>query len=414
MLLRSCLLVSAPSGCTVNHSEVVTGHHMGLFAVKDLGSSSSPTRQGARFINPAKQDLADIPSEAQFAGMLLLERRRADRSGKPFLLMLLEIEDALEADLSGELLRRIWSSLSSSIRDTDVLGWHKNGGALGILFTELNTEGPQPVREVIHARIRSGLSVQLTAPEMSQIKISLHQYPDQWDLEDGPPPNLRLYPDLVERDEERKFSQMVKRAIDIAGSLSALAILSPLFALIALLIRLTSKGPLLFRQVRAGRYGRRFTLLKFRTMYCKADEGIHKQYVQEFITGNGKSQAKDKTSVYKIKNDLRITSIGRLLRKTSLDELPQFWNVLMGQMSLVGPRPPIPYEVECYDTWHRRRLLEVKPGITGLWQVYGRSRTKFNDMVRLDLQYAKSWSIWLDLKILFRTPGAVVSGDGAY
>jgi lipopolysaccharide/colanic/teichoic acid biosynthesis glycosyltransferase len=118
--------------------------------------------------------------------------------------------------------------------------------------------------------------------------------------------------------------------------------------------------------------------------------------------------------VFKITNDPRITSIGKLLRRASLDELPQFINVLRGEMSLVGPRPPVAYEVEAYDVWHRRRILEAKPGITGLWQVNGRSRVKFDDMVRLDLRYAKTWSPWLDVKILLRTPGAVISGGGAY
>jgi lipopolysaccharide/colanic/teichoic acid biosynthesis glycosyltransferase len=118
--------------------------------------------------------------------------------------------------------------------------------------------------------------------------------------------------------------------------------------------------------------------------------------------------------VFKLTNDPRITPIGRLLRRTSLDELPQFLNVLKGQMSLVGPRPPIPYEVDCYEAWHKRRLLTVKPGITGLWQVKGRSRTTFDEMVRLDLQYARTWSLWLDLKIILKTPGAMVSGDGAH
>jgi lipopolysaccharide/colanic/teichoic acid biosynthesis glycosyltransferase len=118
--------------------------------------------------------------------------------------------------------------------------------------------------------------------------------------------------------------------------------------------------------------------------------------------------------IYKIVSDPRVTQTGRLLRKSSLDELPQLINVLKGEMSLVGPRPPLPYEYERYSTWHRRRLMEVKPGITGLWQVNGRSRTTFDEMVRLDLEYVRSWSIWLDLKILLRTPAAVLSGEGAY
>ena len=118
--------------------------------------------------------------------------------------------------------------------------------------------------------------------------------------------------------------------------------------------------------------------------------------------------------IYKITDDPRVTPIGRFLRKTSLDELPQLWNVLCGHMSLVGPRPPLPYELECYAPWHHRRILEAKPGITGLWQVTGRSRTTFNEMVRLDLKYVQQWSIWLDVLILLRTPKAVLMGQGAY
>ena len=118
--------------------------------------------------------------------------------------------------------------------------------------------------------------------------------------------------------------------------------------------------------------------------------------------------------VYKLTNDPRVTAVGRFLRKTSLDEFPQFWNVLRGEMSLVGPRPPVAYEFEMYDYWHRRRVLELKPGVTGLWQVNGRSRTCFDDMVRLDLRYSQTWSLWLDLKILLATPLAVVAGNGAH
>jgi lipopolysaccharide/colanic/teichoic acid biosynthesis glycosyltransferase len=119
-------------------------------------------------------------------------------------------------------------------------------------------------------------------------------------------------------------------------------------------------------------------------------------------------------AVYKIQDDPRVTRVGKFLRKTSLDELPQLINVLKGEMSLVGPRPPIPYELEAYQIWHRRRVLEAQPGITGLWQVNGRSRIKFDDMVRLDLQYARTWSVWLDIKILWQTPRAVLFGAGAY
>ena len=191
---------------------------------------------------------------------------------------------------------------------------------------------------------------------------------------------------------------------------------APLFLLIALAIKASSKGPVLFRQQRVGQHGRQFTFLKFRSMHANNDSGVHKEHALKLIAGEwegdrltGKSEG-----VYKLTNDARVTRVGKLLRKTSLDELPQLLNVLKGEMSLVGPRPPIPYELAAYQTWHRRRVVEVKPGITGLWQVTGRSRVKFDDMVRLDLRYAASWSPWLDAKILLLTPLAVIKGTGAY
>jgi len=151
-------------------------------------------------------------------------------------------------------------------------------------------------------------------------------------------------------------------------------------------------------------------------MECGSDARIHREYVKQYIAGEADVARVSHTQnvVYKIHSDPRITRVGKFLRKSSLDELPQFINVLRGDMSLVGPRPPIPYELEGYKIWHRRRVLESKPGITGLWQVNGRSRVKFDDMVRMDLQYAKTWSLWLDVKILLQTPTAVLFGAGAY
>jgi lipopolysaccharide/colanic/teichoic acid biosynthesis glycosyltransferase len=152
-------------------------------------------------------------------------------------------------------------------------------------------------------------------------------------------------------------------------------------------------------------------------MYVDNDDGNHKEYVRKLIAGTAEKQPSNAkngngTGVYKLTDDARITPIGALLRNSSLDELPQFFNVLMGEMSLVGPRPALPYEVGAYDLWHRRRLLEVKPGITGLWQVNGRNRVTFDEMVRLDLAYARAWSLWLDIKILLCTPRAIL--EGAY
>jgi lipopolysaccharide/colanic/teichoic acid biosynthesis glycosyltransferase len=184
---------------------------------------------------------------------------------------------------------------------------------------------------------------------------------------------------------------------------------------IAAAIKLTSKGPILFEQKRVGQYGKSFVFLKFRSMYVNNDASVHKEYVRQLIAGQAERKSSENGGgVFKITNDSRVTRIGAFLRRTSLDELPQFINVLRGEMSLVGPRPAIAYEVEAYDIWHRNRVLEAKPGITGLWQVTGRSKVTFDEMVRLDLRYAKSWSPWMDLIILLRTPAAVDFGQGAH
>jgi lipopolysaccharide/colanic/teichoic acid biosynthesis glycosyltransferase len=225
-----------------------------------------------------------------------------------------------------------------------------------------------------------------------------------------------LNPDLVQRSQTRRVSNVPKRAMDIVGSVVALLLCTPVFLVIALAIRLTSKGPVLFRQKRIGQSGEEFVLLKFRTMHINNDPRVHQEYVKQLIAGSAQRHPGNGNGkgVYKLTKDSRITCVGCFLRRTSLDELPQLFNVLRGEMSLVGPRPAIAYEVEAYDMWHRRRIFEAKPGITGLWQVSGRSRVNFDEMVRLDLQYARTWSPWTDLKILMRTPVAMFFGDGAY
>jgi lipopolysaccharide/colanic/teichoic acid biosynthesis glycosyltransferase len=193
-----------------------------------------------------------------------------------------------------------------------------------------------------------------------------------------------------------------------------LIIFLPAFIVIPLLIKLTSRGPIFFKQQRLGAFGRPFQFLKFRTMQVNNNEKIHSEYIKKLIREEkAYSSEKDGTEqnkTYKIKNDPRVTLLGKFLRKTSLDEIPQFFNVIKGEMSLVGPRPPIPYELENYDIWHLRRVLEFKPGITGLWQVNGRSRTTFNEMVRMDINYINKWSIWLDIKLVMATPWSLAKG----
>jgi lipopolysaccharide/colanic/teichoic acid biosynthesis glycosyltransferase len=287
---------------------------------------------------------------------------------------------------------------------------------LGVICTGIGSGSMASNLSALHSRVSSALRNDSNLEQMNEIHISFHVYPEDLDLENGGSSgDISLYSDLEPGDKSTKASLGIKRAIDILGSASALLLLSPLFLVIAAVIKLTSEGPILFKQQRLGRHGVRFTFLKFRSMYFQNDTKIHRDYIQQLISAKESHGQPDSSGgAYKIKDDPRVTWVGRFLRRTSLDELPQFFNVLRGEMSLVGPRPPIPYEVMSYDIWHRRRFLEIKPGITGLWQVEGRSRVKFDEMVRMDIKYAKTWSLWLDIKILFRTPKAVLRGIGAY
>jgi len=207
----------------------------------------------------------------------------------------------------------------------------------------------------------------------------------------------------------RPASDAAKRALDVLGSLVLLAVFSPAFVVAFIAVKLTSPGPALFRQVRIGRRGEPFTMLKFRSMRVDAGHAIHNDYVTWFITKSGQ-EPRNGDEVFKLTTDPRVTPVGQWLRKTSLDEVPQFWNVLRGEMSLVGPRPPLPFEVDKYQPWHRRRVLEAKPGLTGLWQVNGRSRTTFDEMVRMDLAYVRTRSLWSDLRIIAATPLAMFKG----
>jgi exopolysaccharide biosynthesis polyprenyl glycosylphosphotransferase len=357
-------------------------------------------------------------SENVFHSMLLLERRRAERSRKPFVLMLLDAMPENRAARS--LLEQAMEIIASNKRETDLTGWYKAGSIAGVIFTEITSvsaEEAAPLAEVLREKMSGILLKYLGREKAAKIAISIHVFPESWDQNHkGWVADNKLYPELNKANSAKKLPQVIKRVMDIVGSGMLMLVISPILALIAIAIKLTSKGPVVFKQERLGLLGKRFYCLKFRTMYTNNDPKIHQEYVSQYIAGKQQSsnQGTGAQPVYKITNDPRVTSVGRLLRKTSLDELPQFWNVLRGEMSLVGPRPPVPYEFEIYDPWHRRKVLEVKPGVTGLWQVSGRSRTRFDEMVRLDLRYCQSWSLWLDIKILLATPGAIFSGDGAY
>ena len=351
-----------------------------------------------------------------FQRMICLERKRTERSRKPFLLMLLDTGDNRESQRK-KALNNISSALIASTRETDIKGWYRTDHVIGVMFIEIALSDRNLIVSTMLKRITDVLRRALSSEQFSRLAISCHLFPEDWDrstLEGTRNPTL--YPDLAKRDASKRGRAFLKRAVDLIGSSMALVAGSPLFVLIAVVIKLTSKGPVLFRQTRIGQHGIPFTFLKFRSMYVNNSSDAHEEYVRKLIAGQDGAQTGDSVGspVYKMTEDSRVTVIGRILRRTSLDELPQFVNVFRGEMSLVGPRPAIRYEVDAYDIWHRARLLEAKPGITGLWQVNGRSRVKFDEMVRLDLQYARTWSPWLDIKILLQTPKAVVLGEGAY
>ncbi len=223
----------------------------------------------------------------------------------------------------------------------------------------------------------------------------------------GVMPMIRLF-----REPLSNSARLLKRFFDIVISALATVLLLPLWLLIALLIKLDSRGPVFYSQERVGMDGRLFLVFKFRTMKAGVDSEIHREYQRAFIAGRAEANLGDDSKpTYKLLSDPRITRVGKLLRRTSLDEVPQLLNVLMGDMSVVGPRPPIPYEVEAYELWHRKRL-DMKPGLTGLWQVSGRNRLPFEEMVRLDLFYIENWSLLLDLKIILRTGFVMIGGEG--
>jgi lipopolysaccharide/colanic/teichoic acid biosynthesis glycosyltransferase len=369
-----------------------------------------------RLFETASLGKREVLSQEAFDRIIALERKRTERSKQPFLLMLLEDRSPQGSRKNDGPLESLLPALLSSIRETDVIGWYKNRITIGVMYTGLVAHDKNEVLSMIHSRVSTTLRDSMASERLSHVTISFHFFPDDWD-DDGSkrPSNAALYPDLLKTGGDSRSVLAIKRAMDIAGSTLMLILCAPVCLIIALAIKTSSKGPVLFKQRRVGQYGQHFTFLKFRSMQVNNDHSVHKEYVTKFIASGAGKQPSNGTGegVYKLTNDSRVTRVGKFLRRTSLDELPQFLNVLKGEMSLVGPRPPIPYELAAYQTWHRRRLLEVKPGITGLWQVTGRSRVTFDEMVRLDLRYATSWSPSLDLTILMRTPLAVLRGEGA-
>jgi lipopolysaccharide/colanic/teichoic acid biosynthesis glycosyltransferase len=349
-------------------------------------------------------------TEDYFREMLATERKRTERSQNPILLVMMNIERVLDLVPRRTIVKNLSSVLTGSAREIDIKGWHSHNRIIGIIYTEIHKSGRVPILKKVHDNLGIAFGKEIA----DIVEVTFAVFPvEPGEAESGGTLSVdtRFYPSPFNSSSDRRVAVVLKRAEDIVVSGLLILFFLPFFIVIAAAIKLTSKGPVFFTQKRIGLEGKPFPFIKFRSMRVNCDPSIHREYVKNLISGKHDGAASAAGgAVYKIKDDPRVTRVGKFIRKTSLDELPQFFNVLAGHMSLVGPRPPIPYEVESYNIWHLRRVLEIKPGITGYWQVAGRSTTTFDTMVRMDLQYIMRWTLWWDLILILKTPLAVFKG----
>jgi len=321
-----------------------------------------------------------------FLKELQRELRRADRTKAPLSIALFHYAGTREDEI--RRVAELLALFSSKKRETDTLG-DLGDHTIALILPDTNSQGAQLFAKRVETRMRE-----------LQFSLKTATYPDDLfnDLLKGRLRDLsRAYPLFVDRRARPdRFASVAKRCIDVVGATMGIVMLSPVMLATAAAIALTSPGPIIYRQIRLGKGGVPFTFYKFRSMGCNLGDGIHREYVINLIHGGQGSWTK-------LQTDPRVTPVGRFIRRTSIDELPQLFNVLKGQLSLIGPRPALTYEAEEYQSWHLRRILEVKPGVSGLWQVEGGSKVTFDDMVRLDLQYVRTRSLMLDLRIMVKT-----------
>jgi lipopolysaccharide/colanic/teichoic acid biosynthesis glycosyltransferase len=336
-----------------------------------------------------------------FAQEVEHEKRRSDRSKAPVSLAVFRM-DARSARGAFDFM----TLLAREKREIDVVGALRPG-ELAVLLPVTDHAGAERFIERVRGAAREGPQVSgdaRTYPDSLFAEV-LEGHPDTSGdnlLTSGPP------------DDGQRLARRIKRVVDVVGASVALLVASPVMLVAAIAVALSSRGPIIYSQQRLGQHGRRFTFYKFRTMFVNADDRIHREYVTALIAGAKQgAAATDGPAWRKLERDPRITRVGRVLRRTSVDELPQLFNVLKGDLSLVGPRPPIPYEAERYEPWHMRRVTDAKPGISGPWQVDSRGRSSFDDMVRMDIEYARDWSLRRDLRILLKTVSVVLRGKGA-
>jgi len=350
---------------------------------------------------PARMDTYFL-GERLFKDALVRERRQADRQAAPFAVL---VVDRIRRPSDGSAWVPIVRAVSAVKGDAEVAGWLEKDAALGLLLPEASAKRALKVKW----RLRREIATRLGVGALGGLSTRLYAHGLESAAIGAAFPPVDLLIDAFVPPRHHPVRDAAKRGLDVVGSVVLLATFAPVWLVVFAIVKSTSPGPAIYRQVRVGRRGEPFTMLKFRTMHVNAGDGIHKDYMDWFISSSGQ-QPRNGSEVFKLTNDPRITPLGRALRHISMDEVPQFLNVLRGEMSLVGPRPPLPSEVARYQPWHRRRVLEAKPGITGLWQVKGRSRTTFDEMVRMDLEYARTHSLWTDLKLLAATPIAMFKG----
>lgn len=341
--------------------------------------------------------LEDTLSAELFLSQLQRERRRSERTKDPLSLAVFRydsgnINELAAADRLAQHLHRIK-------RDIDVVGYI-DVGTIGVILLDTNAEGAQRFLLRLSTRLNGlrFLGTTFTFPDNIFDRLLSGV--------DACSPAQSIFFDRT----NGCLQAIAKRLIDIVIASTVLVLCAPLMLATAIAVAMTSPGPAIFRQTRLGKDGTPLVMNKFRSMYQDADERIHRDHVAKLIgdAPDGEDEANDKKTWQKLDNDPRITPIGRIIRNLKIDELPQLFNVLKGDLSLVGPRPPIPYEVAFYQAWHLGRILAVKPGITGFWQIESGGNVTFDDMVRMDLQYVANASILLDLKILYRTAAVVV------
>ena len=348
--------------------------------------------------------LDDVLPRQQFHAQMRREKRRSERSKSPLSIATFRLDRTKGDGL--ENVHPLLLLLSANKRETDILGCIEND-VVAIILPETSTQGMQGFLQKVAQRVvdLSFATSTATYPNslFESLAIGCQSSPD-------------LEPILFDRlAVAGRHWDLFKRCIDVTGALTGILLLSPVMLITALAIATTSRGPIFYKQIRLGQRASPFVFYKFRSMHCSVDDRIHREYVTRLIENERSEGTPEKPAKpwAKIKDDPRVTRIGQFIRRTKIDELPQLVNVLKGDLSLVGPRPPLGYEVEKYQSWHLRRILDTKPGITGLWQVEGGSNTTFDDMVRMDLRYIRRCSFVLDVRILLKTFAVVLRRGNA-